>query len=236
MTCARNERLFACNSVLRAARDVTLQLHRAIDRYATSMVPLLGASYGPSCVQQAWREFTFERSTLFSENEAHSEIFFSWLFHSWSPTIEKGNQLVDSSLYGQSPTLAYLARKSPRLNPLLRRYLEACLESPLSFYEIVECYPGVGFRVREVLTGIDLEVIEDVASTSVKEGDIVFARIPRAEGIAIVDAISPVSLPSSFRARVSTSQEGAEPHMQLDLLLRKLYFEFLATIPGGSLP
>jgi hypothetical protein len=228
MTRTRIRRLFRHNSVPRAASDIVLQLHNAIDGYATSIVPLLRASYGSDCVQQAWREFTLNSSTLFTVDDAHCELFFSWLFHCWSPAPERDNHLADTSLYGQPPTRTYLARQR-RLNPLLRRYLEACLETSLGFYEVAECRPNISFRVEELSTRTELEVIDRVASTSLTDGDIVFARIPCVDGISIMDAISPVSFPPSFRTRVSARQHTPESRKLSDLSLRTLYFELLET-------
>ena len=73
------------------AREIESHIQQAIDGYAAALVRLVGESYGPNCVQQAWQEFTFNSNTQFTGDEAHSELFFSWFFHRWSPASEKGN-------------------------------------------------------------------------------------------------------------------------------------------------
>jgi hypothetical protein len=140
-------------------------------------VRLSGESYGRETVQQAWREFTIGGSDEFVERDPHSELFFAWLFHQWSPGLEKGDKVDDETLYGVQPTRAFLACSSSRLKPLLRRCLEACVVTPLGYYEILDCNPGIGFKARDVMTGVDLEVWEGLASTSLMDGDIVFGRI-----------------------------------------------------------
>ena len=152
------------------APEIESRIRRAIDGYATALVPLIGESYGPNCVQKAWQEFMFDGNTQFTGHQAHSELFFSWFFHRWSPAAEKGNITVDPNLSGTPPTRAYLARHSSRLAPLLRRYLEVCLETPLGIYQVLECCPQNGFRARDMFAEIQIEVIDRLASTSLSNG------------------------------------------------------------------
>ena len=218
------------------ATEIESRIRRAIDGYAAALIPLIGESYGPNCVQQAWQEFMFDGNTQFTGNQAHSELFFSWFFHRWSPAAEKGNITVDPNLSGTPPTRAYLARHSSRLAPLLRRYLEVCLETPFGFYQVLECSPQNGFRARDMLAEIQIEVIDRLASTSLSNGEIIFARIPFLDGIWVMDAISPIPLPSSFQNHFDKKQVDTESHESSDQALRKLYFDLLDTHLREQLP
>ena len=213
--------------------NAELQLWRrirgAIDGYASHIVPLLGESYGRDSLQQAWREFTLGGHTQFIENDPHSELFFSWLFHCWSPEPGKGAKVADRTLYGVSPTRAYLARNASRLNPILRRYLQACLDTPFGFYEITECRPNIAFQARNVLTGAEFEVSESLASLSLKNGDIVFAHILSLDGISLMEATSPFSFPSAFLTHVTRRQRDREFRDRPDVSLRRLYFDLLGS-------
>lgn len=218
------------------ALEIESHIRQAIDGYAAALVPLIGESYGPNSVQQAWQEFMFDDNARFTGNEAHSELFFSWFFHRWSPAIEKGNLTVDPNLYGTPPTQAYLALHSFRLAPLLRRYLEACLETPFGFYQVVESDPRNSFGARDMFSGIQIEVIDRLASASLKDGDIMFARLPFLDGIWVMDAISPVTFPSSFQSHLVNSQSDTESHQRSDQTLRKLYFDLFDTYLREQLP
>ena len=209
------------------APEIESRIRRATDGYAAALVPLIGESYGPNCVQQAWQEFMFDCNTQFTGYQAHSELFFSWFFHRWSPAAEKGNITVDPNLSGTPPTRAYLARHSPRLAPLLRRYLEVCLETPFGFYKVLECRPRNGFRARDMFAGIQIVVSDRLASTSLNNGAIIFARIPFLDGIWVMDAISPITLPASFQRHFVNSRVATESHEHSDQALRKLYFDLL---------
>src|SRR5256885_23283 len=124
------------------------RVRQAIDGYAAAMLRFVAEAYGPDALQQAWPEFTIGRrdklldSDRFVEGGPHTELFFSWLFHQGSPQAEKGSTIADAALYGVSPTRAYLIRRAGRLDPLLKRYLEACLAAPFGFYEIRDCEAG----------------------------------------------------------------------------------------------
>lgn len=207
-------------------------IRAAVHGYAFALLPMIPATYGPDSMQEAWREFTFDDDAVFNGNDAHAELFFSWFFHCWVPTPEQGNKVADPGVYGIPPTQTYLARHSSNLNPLLQRYLEACLKSPLCFYEVSAPRPNIGFRAQNLLTGVTIDVIEKLASTSLEDGNIVLARIPFIDGMHIVDAISPISFPSSFRTRLGEIHVDPNSRECSDLLLLDSYFDLLESFPG----
>ena len=202
-------------------------IRSAVDGYENSLVPLIGRSYGQSSIQLAWREFTLGSDTTFSVDDPHAELFFSWLFHTWAPLLKKGDKINDQRLYGIAPTRAYLAANASDLDPLLQRYLEACLAAPLGFYQALDCRPGAGFRARNLVSGQELNVNESLASVSLTSGDIVFARLPVVDAVVLVDAISPFSFPQSFAPKVRVQRRGRHPHKLTDRASRALYFKLL---------
>lgn len=174
---------------------------------------LIGESYGTDAIQGAWREFRLRDDTTFSVDDPHAELFFSWLFHRWTPQEKRG----------VPPTRAYLAAHGDSLDPLLQHYLEACLATRFGFYQVLECRPGAGFDVRDLLVSREFEVNEGLASVSLTSGDIIFAFLPSVDGTVLVDAISPFSFPATFAASVRGERSGRPT----DRTLRKLYFALL---------
>jgi hypothetical protein len=217
------------------APDIEWRIREAINGYAAALVPFIAESYGPDCIQEAWREFVLGSDAQFTGVDAHSELFYSWFFHSWSPLPERASMAADSNLYGIPPSRAYLASYASRLDPLLGRYLAVCLETPFGFYQIVKSFPNSGFRARHVFAGTQIEVIDSLASNSVMDGDIIFARIPSLDGIWVMDAISPVSFPASFRSGLFDRLSAAS-HDHSDRALRKLYFDLLESYFRESSP
>jgi hypothetical protein len=199
------------------------RIRGAVAGYAAGIVQLIGESYGMETLQQAWQEFTLGDIREFRCNDPHAELFFSWLFHRWSPTREKGSRVGDCSLYGVPPTRAYLDRKAEQLHPLLRRYLEICLITSPGFYEVADCTPNVGFVARDVMSGIECQVSEELASTSLTNGTIMFAHLVRMDDTTMLEAISPVSFSPDVKGRlrrlcISSACQSATQE------LRALYF------------
>lgn len=200
------------------------RIRGAVDGYAVGIVRLIGESYGRDTVQQAWLEFTVGACEAFDGEDPHTELFFSWLFHRWSPTREKGSRVDDCSLFGVSPTRAYLDRNGSRLDPLLRRYLETCLVTSPGFYEVSNCEPHVGFRARDVMTGVECEVSEGLASTSLSNGDIMFAHLVPIEQTTMLEAISPLSFPPALKKHLARLCRAGELVERRTSELRELYF------------
>ena len=210
------------------------RIREVVDGYAVGIVRQIGESYGPETVQQAWQEFTNGAGEAFRGDDPHTELFFSWLFHRWSPTREKGSRVEDRALYGVPPTRAYLNRNSPQLNPLLRRYLETCLVTSPGFYEVFNCRPQVGFRARDVMTGVECEVSEGLASTSLNNGDIMFAHLVPLDEVTMLEAISPSSLPPVLKRHLTRSWRRKELVERQAGELRQLYFTLVQ--PGLCRP
>ena len=212
------------------------RIRRAVDGYATAIVRVIGESYGKDSVQRAWLEFTIWGGGPFLGDDPNAELFYSWLFHRWAPALEEGHKIDDGSCYGVQPTRTYLTRHSSGLNPLQRRYLEACLEARFSFYEIQDCNPHVGFKARDVLSGREFEVSEGMASTTLKNGDIVFAHIVPIDGTAMMEAISPLSFPPTLKTHLIGLRRRPEWEKSADLALRRLYFRLLESCGKPVLP
>lgn len=204
------------------------RIHRAIDGYASGIIRLIGESYGQESVQSAWREFTSGRGQIFCGYEANAELFFSWLFHQWTPARERGDALRDEALYGTAPTRAYLERRSSDINPLLRRYLRACLATSPRFYEILGCTAGLSFRVRDVFTGALCTVSEGLASTSLETGDILYAHLIPIEQVTLMEAISPLSFPPQSKRRLLQISQSRRAHESVGAEFRQLYFKLFA--------
>src|SRR6266702_2234411 len=200
------------------------RIRGAVDGYAVGIVRFIGESYGRDTVQQAWLEFTVGAGEVFDGDDPHTELFFSWLFHRWSPTREKMSSVNDCTLYGVSPTRAYLDRNRSQLDPLLRRYLETCLVTSPGFYEVFNCEPHVGFRARDVMTGLEREVSEGLASTSLNNGDIMFAHLVPMDEATMLEAISPLSFLPVFKSHLTRLYRRKEFIGPRAGELRKLYF------------
>lgn len=201
------------------------RLHGAIDGYASGIVRLIGESYGRHTVQRAWKEFNINHSgEPFSGYDANAELFYSWLFHKWTPAREQGHQVCDEALYGVPPTRAYLNRSSASLKPLLRMYLEACLVTSARFYEVLDCEAGLSFRARDVFTDAACTVSEALATTSLQPGDILYAHLIPIGQITLMEAISPQSFPPQSKRHLLRLRQQRRACESDGPELRRVYF------------
>jgi hypothetical protein len=84
----------------------------------------------------------------------------------------------------------------------MAQYVQACLERPFSFLEIVTSTPGTGFRLRDVLTGAEHEVTERSASQGSGAGDILFAKPVTVDHLTVLDGSGPVLIPPIEKAGI----------------------------------
>ncbi len=220
-------------------------LRAALDGFPTKLLGFARQTYGPEVLDEAWDEFTLwqDDELGFDPSTMQMPLFMPWFFHRWAPDPEE-TQVLDESLHGRSPTRAFLERKGRWLDALLRSYLEACVESPFSFHEILHADPGRGFRARDVLTGAELDVLERSASRTASPGDLLFGQLVTVDGITLVEACSPhVFGPMhkleliDFRDRV-TGDGDADPHTvrDWDIEIREMYLDWIEELLNPSPP
>ena len=171
------------------------------------LVQLVHDVYGPSALVEAWEEFRcsdveIEGETLL-EFTAHSpflEQFTSWLVHTWTAAKlsakPKGLTIPDSA-----PTRIFLARH-PDIDPLLAKYLVACVAIPFSFFEVLQREVGRRFTCQDLICGTQHVVIDGAVATLLRPHQILYARIVEPDGVAIVDAAAPWALPEHMKPAI----------------------------------
>jgi hypothetical protein len=90
---------------------------------------------------------------------------------------------------------------------LLRRYLEACVATPLSFFEVLEVQPGAWIRLRDMLSERETTVFEQSGSRTAQVAEIIYAQIVVVDGVGLLEACPPYSLPTQFKLQVIDLRE-----------------------------
>ena len=180
---------------------VWTRLNRFNDGFALRMLRFTDEVFGKAALAEAWDEFTLREDVPFDAGSPHMQVFMPWFFHDWLPK-EEATRIRKSAPRGETVVGAWLKREGARIDPLERRYLEACLAAPFSFHEILACRPGSGFRLRCILTGEEREVAERSGSRAAKQGDIMFAKVVPIDHLALIDGCAPAPIPSIDRAPI----------------------------------
>lgn len=201
-------------------------------------------AYGPQALPEAWDEFNCvaPEKTEFDFESPHFGIFMSWFQNFWSPDLE--SEVPDKALRDVEPVDAYLARRGARLDPLMREYLESCLEAPLSFHEVVAVEPGRGFILRDLVTGLEQPVSERAASGEARPGDILFAQVVRAGGLALLECcsafffppIARIEIDGACRRLVRRRKRATFPLREYDLEMLEIYHVMAKRTLNPALP
>jgi SEC-C motif-containing protein len=215
------------------------RVRRAIDGVGRTLGAFVMEEYGRAAIEQAWDEFMAWDGPAFDPESPLLPIFMPWLYHSWVPDPYDEPSEVPQPLIGRPPTRVFLERRAGRLDPLLERYLEACVATPFSFHEILRCDAGRGFRTRCVLTGQENEVLERMASQSMQVGDVFFGELVPIDGIVLLEACSPyVHSPADkiaiieLREQMEKERPDAEPFpggplREWEIEIRELYLALI---------
>ena len=182
--------------------DITWRrLRRAIDNLIGRLLNTADAHFGVVAIDEAWDEFNlWDLDEPFDPESPHVAVFMSWFVYDWLP--DPRNTDLPESTHTTTVAQAYLKAAGPRLDPLVGRYIEACCAAPFSFHEIMACEPGHGFRLRDVLVGSELDVVEHSGSTGARVGDLLYAKVVVIDGIAVIDACAPVLFPPSCKPEI----------------------------------
>jgi hypothetical protein len=173
------------------------RLRRALDEQRADMLRFVGKAYGMGAIEEAWREFLLDENAEFDPESLHLDVFMPWFYHFWSPNpLDTG--VRDKALHEVIPTAEYLRRKKS-LPPLLREYLQSCLEAPLSVFEVRKAEAGEGLLLGDLFTREEHRVIERSASVAMDEGDLVFGQVARAGGVALLEACQAFVIPPIWK-------------------------------------
>ena len=170
------------------------RLRRAIESLPADLLRFADSYFGRAGLLEAWDEFTLWKEVPFDAKSPHIPVFMPWFYYNWTPDLTETGVNADARC-DLSAAQAYLRRKGRHLDPLARRYIEACEAAPLSFHDVVNCEPGRGFTLRDIITEEECQVLERSASGSVQEGDVLFAKIVRLDDIALLEICATVIIP-----------------------------------------
>ena len=216
------------------SKDVVWRkLRETHDRFAKTLVKYGFDRYGPDILENAWEDFILDAGREYDINSHENQLFVPWTLYSWLSDIEEdGDSDFDDWDY-QSIAESYLADNYHQLSVMERRFIEIAVNQPYSFYEIIECDPGNGFRLRDLLTGTEIDVNEKSGSQHATRGYVLFGQVIQYENVGMLIAtapnlIAPGYIPSIIQLRKKIrEQEGSIDTDDLILwedTIRALYF------------
>lgn len=209
------------------------RVRRALDGHAKTMTQFTTEIWGADAIDRAWAEFMPQQSAPFDPEGPHTPMFMPWMFHCWRP---QG---------AEPPTRAYLDRRARTIDPLRREYLESCLSSRFSFFEVEGCQPGRGFGLHDLFSGERHEVVERSGSQALQDGDLIYGLLAHAAGVTLVEAMNTFVIPpihkiDVIRLRQHLRSAAGSPAGDVRVAhaetLRKLYLQLADRILNPPLP
>jgi hypothetical protein len=126
------------------------------------------------------------------------QIFMPYFLFQWTPDGRS------TTARGQGGVVArwYMLEKSKQLTAMERMLLDQATTQPLSFYEVVWNEPGERMLVRDVLIGVETEVIERSGSRDLEMGDLLFAQIWHEPELSVLGSSAPIRIPPDRKIEV----------------------------------
>lgn len=220
------------------------RIRRANEGLVGKMLQFAADTYGEFAFDDAWDDFMLGILEEDSATSQHRSAFLPWMLHHWAPDPQE-TSVSDESLHGVQPTRAYMEKKGKSLDPVTRRYLEACLVAPFSFYEIAACDAGLGFRARDLITGDVQDVLERSGSQTLQKGDVLFASLVHCDGIVMMEGVCPAIIPPihklpilELRKQITANGDlsSATLLLEWDVELRALYLDVMDLILNPPMP
>ncbi|GEM_PF-829875 len=186
------------------------RLSEAYDRLMEELIRFAEETFGDVALVLAAGEFLVWPEADEDQNplemlEGHMSLFMPWFMFNWffDPEIIPESLDVMGIRIDIPPhqTIAeiYARRHGKRLDSLQRRLLEALNERPFSFLEVISCNPGQGFRLRDVLTGEQSDVVEKEGSENAEPGDLLLGRVVQVDHVVLLPDAGQALIPPSFK-------------------------------------
>ena len=194
-------------------------------------------TFGKEAIYEAWDEFMPWEADApgFDPKSPHVQVFWPWFYHHWLPDPHATpGAVADGEGMELTVTQTYLKKQGGRLDPLARRFLEACHAAPFGFHDIVSCEPGQGFVLRDIMSGEQRHVIEHRGSQHAKPGDILFAQVVVLDELAQIEGCAPLLIPPIHKAPILALRKEIVSSKQpvTSALLREYDLEMFAVYHG----
>lgn len=165
------------------------KLRKVHDTLANNLMSYTIEKYGSNVTYEAWQDFILGGDEEFSIDSPYNQLFFPWMLYQWIPIVNN-EENEDEIETREESTIAesYAEEYVYRLSEMERKFIELTVNQPFSFYEIIECQPGKGFRLKDILTGTEVDVIENSASQKAEKAQILFGQIIQYDNVGMLMA------------------------------------------------
>lgn len=180
------------------------RLHREMEAALMElMLPFADKEFGESSIDEALLVFfDDDEAGEFDTEDPMNPLFIPWFLFNWRIESEEEKPIPTAPMM-KTIAEAYLESKRAELSADMIALIEASIRRPLSFYEVLEVTPGKGLKLEDLLLGQVMEVDEDTASTSLRQGEIILGSMLKPiKGHVRPLALAPFALDKSEKSTV----------------------------------
>jgi len=175
------------------------KLRTTHDQLATKLIKYALHRYGPDFIEYAWEDYALESGRKYDPNSQEIQLFIPWVLYSWVPFIDDKIDNYSDELDYDLLAASYLKTHYHQLSAMERRFIEITTDAPFSFFEIVECDPGYGFRLKDLLQEKEIYVIEKSGSQNASPGMVIFGQVIQYEEVGMLIATGPIFMPPGYK-------------------------------------
>lgn len=155
------------------------------------------------------------------------QFFLSWYIYFWTPRTES----EETEPHPQTPAASLLASGAPDLSATEKEYLEACLASALTYYEVTASSETDGVSLVDLFSGNAVVVKDASVAAQAQVGHLQFALVVPWQGRQLYDTLSPFDIGPEGKQKILDLKErfvGGGPFSparlrELDLEMLKLH-------------
>jgi len=189
-----------CLAQQSASHSFWAQQRNASDELTGDMMRFAKRKFGEQ-IAEAWQDFCLtDLPAPFDADSHEDQIFMPYFLFHWDPQRSRTGK--GASRRGGIVTRWYELEKAGKLSDTERLLLGQATTQPLSFFEVLWSEAGERIGLRDILIGMETEVVERSASQTLQKGDIVYGQIWNLQTISILGCMALICIPPSWKGQV----------------------------------
>lgn len=171
------------------------RMRRAEGNLQEPMIEHMLAHYGESSFAEAWDEFSgWEDVPMDADKYPElTTVLMLWILYTWVPDNTGADE--DEWLPEMPVAQHYLDSLGSRLSEFNRRFLLEVMNEPFSYWQVTHVVAGQTLKLRDLLRGQEVTVVEHTASQSIERGAVVYGRVVSMDNESIFMGLAPIALP-----------------------------------------
>ncbi|RZA19562.1 MAG: hypothetical protein EOP10_19450 [Proteobacteria bacterium] len=210
------------------------RLHREMEAALMErMLPFAEDVFGDEAINEALLLFLDDDDAgEFDLDDPLNTIFIPWFLFTWRIENEDEKPTPEAPMM-KTVAEAFLDAKRSELTPDMVALIEAAIRRPFSFYQVLETVSGKTLKLEDLLLGHTIDVVEDAASTSLRQGEIVMGSLLRPmNGVVRPLTLSPFALEKGEKITIQELKEEVSANAAASELSEEILLQQEAFVIG----